>query len=94
MKRISRLSVAPQPRPPRKPQPRPPRKRKPKGKPIDPIENGLLIFLVLVLVLSSIATFTGGLLTASINIKASVALLAAFALTLRMEYGIIKLLIK
>lgn len=63
-------------------------------KPNDPIRAGILVFLVLMLVLASIATFVGGIVMASDNVKASVALLAAFVATLRMEYNVIKRLVE
>jgi hypothetical protein len=63
-------------------------------KPNDPIRTGILVFLVLMLVLASIATFVGGIVMASANVKASVALLAAFVATLRMEYSVIKRLVE
>jgi len=88
MERIGRLRVTSQTKPTRTRKSRKPKKMN------DPIKTGILVFLVLVLVLSSIATFTGGVLTASTNVKASIALLAAFVGTLRMEYDIIKRLIE
>jgi hypothetical protein len=76
-------------------QKKPARKRKrtfPK-EPNDSVKTAILTLLVLVLVIASIATFTGGVLLASTSIKASCVLLTTFLGTLRMEYSIIKLLL-
>ena len=59
----------------------------------DPIRAGILVFLVLFLVLASIATFTGGVLVAPTNTKISGALLMAFMGTLRMAYSVVKILL-
>jgi hypothetical protein len=76
-------------------QPKPARRRKDKlrRESNDPIKTALLIFLVLVLVLASIATFTGGILVAPTNSKSSCALLAAFLGTIRMMYSVIRILL-
>jgi hypothetical protein len=76
-------------------QTKPARKRKGvlQKEPSNPTIMAIFIFLVLVLVLASIATFTGGVLLASTSIKASCVLLTTFLGTLRMEYSIIKILL-